>query len=183
MEKWKQLSIFDREIPQPEQLQPLPTDLPREYANTEALPPRSLTRKQRKLEEEQFEELSKWLYGSLQPFLTKPLIVKRAYGKTRYIAMKQEGQEIVLRIHTRFIDAPESVREAVVGWLKGPRRKPPKLVQQYIHEFSTLAATEQRLQSPRDDLNTQGKFFDLGVLYRQVNDQYFSGSCRVAIGW
>ncbi len=183
MARLKQLSLFEEENPpSPPVFQPFHSEgteiVVSNQASSDHVP-----RSQQKLEAERFTEFAAWLQRSLQPFLAKPLIVKRMYGKTRYVAMKQEGLEIVLRIHRRFIDAPDPVCEALVGWLKGPRRKPPKLITQYIHELSTLSAAEQRLRKPREDLPTLGKHYNLEELYRTVNDTFFGGTCKVAIGW
>ena len=185
MKRLDQLSLFEETKPPPkpplEQVRELPPE------PEPILPPSSRRtvgpRKLQKLDAERFDELAVWLHNALQPFVSRKLVVKRIYGRTRFVQMKVETGEMVLRLHRRFIDAPEPVRDALVNWLKGPRRKPPKLVELYIHELSTLAATEQRLHQPRTDLEVVGKYYRLDELYNDVNQTYFGGSCRVAIGW
>jgi len=182
MSQQKQLSLFEEpEAPKPAEpplLGPKPPD-----ESDGAPSPSHVTRAQQKQDVQRFMEYAEGIRTALQPHVAKRLVVKRIYGRTRYVSMKQEGQEIVLRLHRRFADAPDAVQEALLGWLKGPRRKAPKIIDQFIHELSTLIAAEQRLLPPRTDLQTQGSNHNLTKMYDEVNEKYFGGTCRVAIGW
>ncbi|MDK9700100.1 MAG: hypothetical protein OEM52_08145 [bacterium] len=183
MPRLQQLSLFELTKPESEK-ESVPSALFQSRQEPESLPaPPPPSRSQRKLERLRFEELADWLHRELATKITRELIVKPLHGRTRFVSMKTEGKVMMLRLHRRFIDAPDPVREALLTWLKGPRRKAPKLVQQFIHELSTLAATEQRRLPLRSDLPTYGKHYDLTAKFQEVNNRFFSGACRVAIGW
>lgn len=138
---------------------------------------------QKLIDETNFQALVSWLKEQLQSHYTLPLEIRNIHGRTRYVSLKKEGDFMMLRIHRKFAQAPDFILHALVNWLKGPRKKPPKLIEQYIAELTTLAARAQRNTNPDFTLLTKGKFFDLKKLYDAVNEEWFGGVCNVSIGW
>ncbi|MCX7835522.1 MAG: hypothetical protein N2450_05575 [bacterium] len=146
-------------------------------------PSKKELKQQKLLEETNFQLLCQWLKNQLQPYFTNPLEIRKIRGRTRFISLKKEGKIMMLRIHHRFTQAPDCILQSLVQWLKGPRKKPPKLIEQYITELSVLTARIQRNTLPQKQYHTQGTYYDLSKLYNEVNETWFGGSCNVSIGW
>lgn len=84
-------------------------------------------------------------------------------------------------LHHMFLDAPAEVRQALSAWILKPRAKAPgKQLEAFIAAQRHLI---KRRPARRTLLRTQGEFFDLEALYREVNAEYFEGTVTAPITW
>jgi len=107
----------------------------------------------------------------------------------------------VLTIPASLSQAPEEIRSALVEWArltqKRKNRDPAirKLKKQledrvhaWIHNFNDGDAeskkrTLRRASNRLKRLQTQGKYFDLQMLFDQINAEYFDGKLQTQITW
>lgn len=87
-----------------------------------------------------------------------------------------------LSIHEMFLEAPNSVVEALVYLLKNKRNDASsKLIHNYIDQNSSKYEYNDQLDKSK--LITQGKVYDLDELYQKINATYFSSSLNLHITW
>lgn len=85
---------------------------------------------------------------------------------------------ICLRMHERFLDAPAKVLDALDRYLRTRDGEAWRVVFCYAQTIEP-----PRSSVPRTRLRKKGRHYDLGVLYDEVNRNYFDGSVRCRIGW
>lgn len=92
-----------------------------------------------------------------------------------------DGSKACVRLHRMFLTAPTEVRKALAYWIKHPRsRKHGALFRDFIvarsHEIRSGVA---RANMPV----TQGRYYDLKEIFRELNQRYFDNAIDVAISW
>ena len=92
------------------------------------------------------------------------------------------GDQLALRIHRCFLDAPPVVLDAVAAFVesrKGSDRSRQALVT--IRQHFTQNAKSGRAR--RSSLRTEGVAFDLREMVDNLNQRYFDGRLKVEITW
>ena len=86
-----------------------------------------------------------------------------------------------LRLHTMFLEAPDDVRAALARWVVKPR---DPVAGRTLDVFIREKRDTIRPAAPRAvRLCTQGRHFDLAVLFKHVNKQCFNNAVDAAITW
>lgn len=98
---------------------------------------------------------------------------------TSMISFRKKGQEVTLRLHRLFLGAAEPILDEIAGFIKN-RRCP----MHHTREFINSNRHKLKSASPRKTvITTQGRHYDLAVIFDKVNAQYFSGAVTAAITW
>jgi hypothetical protein len=92
---------------------------------------------------------------------------------------KKEGSAR-LSVHKMFLQAPESVLSAIAHYVRG-ERKGSRVLRQYIQEH--LSQYDYRHLVNRQQLVTQGRFYQLKPLYDVLNEKYFGSKLDLSITW
>jgi hypothetical protein len=86
-----------------------------------------------------------------------------------------------VRMHHMFADAPQEVLNALAVYVKWPRHKASNAtLSRYIREKGCLIKS-----APKKALNpvTSGRYFDLELIYKNLNEEYFDNKVTVPITW
>jgi len=84
-------------------------------------------------------------------------------------------------LHHMFLEASEEIRRALAAWILKPRAKVPgKKLEAFIAQRRHLIKSRP---PKRTVLRTSGTFFDLEVLYQDVNAAEFNNEVRSPITW
>ncbi|MFN0065256.1 MAG: hypothetical protein ACKVOH_03350 [Chlamydiales bacterium] len=85
-----------------------------------------------------------------------------------------------LSIHQMFLEAPDSVVEAVARYIRGRDRRKKEtnfLIRSYIeNNLGRYSKRESRLE-------TKGRVYDLQGIFSRLQEEYFPEPCDLAIGW
>lgn len=91
------------------------------------------------------------------------------------------GRRALVGLHHMFLEAPDEIRKALSAWIVKPSAKAPgKKLEAFIAEQRHLIASKPARSTV---LRTQGQFFDLDALYREVNERSFNGEVTAPITW
>jgi hypothetical protein len=91
------------------------------------------------------------------------------------------GRRALVGLHHMFLEAPEDVRKALSAWIVKPSAKVPgKKLEAFIAEQRHLIASKPVKSAI---LRTQGEFFDLASLYREVNAAFYNNEVDTPITW
>jgi predicted SprT family Zn-dependent metalloprotease len=82
-----------------------------------------------------------------------------------------------LRLHESFVRSPDTVQDALVGYLRTRRKK-------YWHTICAYARTISVPAPARiTPCHTRGCVYDLSMLAEEVNTTYFDGKLDCRVGW
>jgi len=85
----------------------------------------------------------------------------------------------VLRLHSAFEVADETVRGDLVYYLTHPRAKIPKS----IHAFVKNIPSEHKTNNPRLKTTSRGRNYNLRTIYKKLNKKYFEDKLDGHITW
>ncbi len=114
-----------------------------------------------------------------------------AFGRVVQLAVTDNLRDMVthgrgpgarqVRVHMMFLDAPDSVQDALVAYVATGSREASRIVGEYIDRNSHRLRASRPF---RGVLRTKGKVHDLAPLLTQVQEAYFGGANRdVSITW
>jgi hypothetical protein len=87
-----------------------------------------------------------------------------------------------VRLHRMFRQAPDTVWQALVAYIRTPNAVARKILRGYIQRHQHLIgqlSKRRRLQG----LQTRGHHFDLETIYRELNQTYFANRIQARITW
>lgn len=91
------------------------------------------------------------------------------------------GRRALVGLHHMFLEAPEEIRKALSAWIVKPSAKAPgKKLEAFIAEQRHLISAKPARSAV---LRTQGRFFDLDALHREVNGAFFNNEVSAPITW
>lgn len=82
-----------------------------------------------------------------------------------------------LRLHESFLRAPDTVQDALVGYLRTRRKKHWHAICAYARTISVPAPVRMT------PCHTRGCVYDLAMLAAEVNTAYFGGKLDCRVGW
>lgn len=100
--------------------------------------------------------------------------------KTMLSVLERRDRYIRLSIHQMFLEAPNDVLEALAIFIQSHERRPPKIIQSYIHKH--LEGQKIIPVSSKERI-TRGRFYNLDEEWAIVNESYFNGRINVSLGW
>lgn len=95
------------------------------------------------------------------------------------LSIKRDREMLSLRIHRVFLEAEESVIQAVADFIKNRKSARPVLQAFIRRNCSSLKSRAAR----RAPLRTAGVCHCLETLFKNVNAEYFDGGVTAAITW
>ena len=95
--------------------------------------------------------------------------------------LSKKGNRAKLSLHRMFLNAPDTVIDAVASFLKNRQDPSIAVVRSFIQTNLQRVDYSHRL-NPRT-LYTQGKVYNLQQIYDEVNYEYFSGKVKLALTW
>jgi len=99
---------------------------------------------------------------------------------SRMITFARRGQQLRVRVHHMFLDAPPGVQDSLVRYVIASDRPASQALGHYI------ASNHYRIRAsepPTSPLRTKGSVHDLMQIFQAVNQRYFSNTHDALIGW
>jgi hypothetical protein len=92
-----------------------------------------------------------------------------------------DGKGARVSLHHMFLAATDEVRAALAHWIKHPKsRASGSLLDEFMREQRHLIQPRKR---PAHTLRTRGHCFDLGAIYRELNQRFFENTVSAKITW
>lgn len=88
-----------------------------------------------------------------------------------------------LRLHHMFRQAPESIWQALVAYIRGTDAAASQALRAYIRQQQHLIRGGYTPQPAAPPLRAQGRHFDLAIIYGELNQTYFSSRVEADITW
>jgi hypothetical protein len=111
----------------------------------------------------------------------RPVQLAVTDNRQRIVTRTVEPDRVRVRVHMMFLDAPESVQEALVRYVLEEEREASRIIDRFI------VANRHRIRASRPvrgPLTTKGKVHDLLPILASVNDRYLGGSVdEILITW
>jgi len=102
-------------------------------------------------------------------------------NRSTMVSFRRAPPGLRLRLHHMFLDAPAPVVRAVADYAGRGQRRAGRLLDDFVRR------EQPRIRQHRDErdeiLSPRGRTYDLGHVFDRLNDVYFQGSVRAAIGW
>lgn len=131
-----------------------------------------------------FEDAPRWEAPLLESLLAReagrPLRLVLTDNRSVLLSVKREAGSLLLRLHRMFLHAPESVVSALARNIRRRGRAADGEVRRFMN-----ANLHRVRRTPREmpALMTNGRVFDLGAVYADINGRFFGGGMRVPITW
>src|SRR5690606_33114830 len=97
------------------------------------------------------------------------------------LSVKWEPDRTKVSLHRMFLDAPLNVMDSLACYLNKKDDGIPKAVRHYIEE--NLKKLDYSHTINKSSLSTEGKCFNLKMLYDKVNEEYFNNQIHLLITW
>jgi hypothetical protein len=121
--------------------------------------------------------------GSLKQYLEerlkRPVTLVLTENSTSMLSARARDGVLCIRLHRMFLGADNRVLDEIVSYL-GNRRGRLACFRSFVR-----SNREQLSKKPpkRILLRARGRFHDLSELFREINEEYFSGMVEAAITW
>jgi len=111
--------------------------------------------------------------------LGRPVSLVLTGNSTTMLSAGLHRNVLRVRLHRMFLEADSRVLGEIVSFLKARKGRMP-LFRRFLRD-----RREQLREKPpnRVSIRTAGKVYDLGELYRGINEEYFGGMVTAAITW
>ncbi len=119
------------------------------------------------------------LQSSLKNILGRDIGLTVTDNRTSMLSIKKGLKKLSLRIHRIFLEADESVIQAVADFIKNRKSARP-VIQAFIRQRSSSLKSRATRRRP---LRTEGACHCLATLFDQVNAEYFHGEITASITW
>ena len=113
--------------------------------------------------------------------LGMPVKLSVTDNRSTMVSFRRAASHLRLRLHHMFLDAPESVVQAIADYAGRGRRKAGPVLDEYIRRQQPLIRQERH--SKESELEPQGRWFDLQRLFDKLNEEHFQGGIQARIGW
>lgn len=120
----------------------------------------------------------------LDPFIRAKLDVHVTDNRTVMISVKRnpEHRRYRVRLHHLFVDAPDSILEALARYILHNDRASSRELSGYIERCDHRVASDD-VSSRRAVLRTKGRSHDLALIFTRLEQRYFSEKLEVGITW
>ena len=119
------------------------------------------------------------LRSSLTKMLGRDIGLTLTDNRTSMLSIKRGGERPSLRIHRIFLEADESVIQAVADFIRNRRSARPAIRAFIRQHSSSLKSRAVR----KTQLRTEGVCHCLATLFANVNAEYFQGQVSASITW
>lgn len=108
----------------------------------------------------------------------KPVRLTPTRNRVSMVSVVFHPEKILIRMNEAFLAAPDSVLQALGGYLRSRSKAHWRLVGNYIRTLVPEGGRE-----PAGDLRTTGRSYDLALIRDRVNQRYFNGRLKCRITW
>ncbi|MBK7863782.1 MAG: hypothetical protein IPJ65_35290 [Archangiaceae bacterium] len=101
-------------------------------------------------------------------------------NRSTMVSYQRQDRVLALRLHHMFLDAPDHVVEALAHYAGKGSRAAGRVIDGFIDE------RDQKIRRARragEQLQVQGRHFDLAAIFEELNRTYFQSGIRARIGW
>ena len=122
------------------------------------------------------------LQNKISRLVNKPVQLAITDNTCSMISIRPSSNGYNLRLHHMFLDTDTDVIASLAHFIKGRSKKAPSLLRDFVRSNSNKI----RKSSPRPRrtvLRSNGRFFDLNMLFDQVNAKYFNNKIDCSITW
>ena len=120
------------------------------------------------------------LAHKLSELLKLPVHLTLTDNRTALVSFRRLPEELRLRVHHLFLDAPEPVVRAIAAFVGRGDARARALLEEYTRDKK---ARVRRTRRPGAPLKARGKCFDLRAIYERLNTTHFQGRIQADIGW
>jgi len=122
----------------------------------------------------------------LQKFLTrlvnKPVELTITDNVHSMIHIRPSTRCYHVRLHHMFLEADTEILNSLARYIKGRHRKAPSVLRHFVASNSNKIRQAPR-RSRRTVLRHAGRYFNLLMLYNEVNGEYFEDQANCKITW
>lgn len=111
--------------------------------------------------------------------LGRPVSLVFTENTTTMLSARVRAGLLHVRLHRIFLNADSRVMNEIASYLKN-KRGTMTCFRSFLRENR---AQLNRKPPKKIQVRTKGKFYDLNVLYDEINNEYFGGAIRAAITW
>jgi hypothetical protein len=113
--------------------------------------------------------------------LGMPVRLSVTDNRSTMVSFRRAPNNLRLRLHHMFLDAPEGVVRAIADYAGRGRSRAGPVLDDYIRGRQPLIRQERHAKE--SDLNPVGRCFDLSSIFERLNAEHFQGGIRAKIGW
>jgi hypothetical protein len=115
----------------------------------------------------------------LEEHLKRPVALVLTENSTAMLSARMRHGVLCIRLHRMFLGADNRVIDEIVSYLRN-RRGGLACFRSFVRSNREQLSKKQ---PKRILLRARGKFHDLSGLFREINEEYFSGMVEAAITW
>jgi hypothetical protein len=105
-------------------------------------------------------------------------------NRSTMVSFRRKGQELHVRIHHMFLDAPAEVVAALASFAQAGRGTGAKRLEAARWIDSWVKRHRHRISAPRvRPLQPRGRAHDLKALFDRINAEHFGAAIDARIGW
>jgi hypothetical protein len=120
------------------------------------------------------------LAHQLSALLKFPVHLTLTDNRATLVSFRRLPEELRLRVHHLFLDAPEDVVRAIAAFVVRGDTRAQALLEEYTREKKERV---RRTRRPGAPLKARGQCFDLRAIYERLNTTHFQGRIQADIGW
>ena len=120
------------------------------------------------------------LAHKLSQLLKLPVHLTLMDNRATLVSFRRLPEELRLRVHHLFLDAPEPVVQAIAAFVGRGDARARALLEEYSHGKKERV---RRTRRPGAPLKARGQCFDLSAIYERLNTTHFQGRIQAEIGW
>lgn len=102
-------------------------------------------------------------------------------NRSTMVSFRRGPRTLQLRLHHMFLEAPEQILQAVADYAWKGKREAGPMLDEYIRRQQERIRLERTLEE--NELEPRGTFYDLQVLFDEINAAHFDNKIRARIGW
>lgn len=121
------------------------------------------------------------LKEKLQQYLKRDFELRLKDNRSTFIHVSERGKELKVHLHDLFLEAPDEILSALARYLARRDRSSLKKIREFAE--NRIAERDYSKDLDLDALKTKGKYYDLGLIYSEVNRRYFDNSLNLYVTW
>ncbi len=129
------------------------------------------------------------LEEQLSTLVGKAVKITLTQNRVRMTSFRHFAGEVHLRLHERFLLAPQKVIRSFAEWILEPRRGVPPTIRDYSrsiavinHPYPTLKSVTPRTNELTGEVGfTRGRTYDLAKIAARINQEFFNGTIQIPV--
>jgi hypothetical protein len=120
------------------------------------------------------------LAHQLSTLLKLPVHLTLTDNRATLVSFRRHPEELRLRVHHLFLDAPDEVVRAIAVFVGQGDAKARTALEEFTREQRARVRSTRRPGAP---LKARGQCFDLRAIFERLNTTHFDGRIEADIGW